>query len=237
MSGFVIPAIDIHNGKCVRLTSGKLNKIKVYHEDPLNALRFWIKKGADLIHIVDLDAAFGIGNNYELIEKMVSLGDIKIQMGGGIRSEERAAKLIELGISRIVIGTAAVRNPQFVKKLSEKFGSDRIIVALDHKGGKPAVKGWTEIINTDVFKLGSIMEENGAGYVLMSSVEADGTLKGPDLENTKKMVEYLSIPVIAAGGIRNKEDIINLKKIGVAAVIVGKAFYEGLVDFDDVKNI
>lgn len=234
---FVIPAIDIQNGKCVRLTKGELDKKTVYYEDPLDALHYWEDQGASRIHIVDLDGAFGIGTNYKLIQRLIKKTDIKIQMGGGIRSKEKALKLAELGVERLVIGTTAVKNPDFITKLNTEIDSSHIIVALDQKNGKPAIKGWTETLDTDIWELGKIMESKGAGYVLISSVEGDGAFTGPDIESTKKMVDSVGIPVIAAGGVRDKEDILALKSINAHGVIVGKAFYERRLDYADVRDL
>jgi phosphoribosylformimino-5-aminoimidazole carboxamide ribotide isomerase len=233
----VIPAIDIHKGKCVRLTQGLIDSRTVYYENPLDALKFWEGEGATRLHIVDLDGAFGSGSNYKLIKEMVLKTFIKLQVGGGIRSIESAEKLKNLGVDRIVIGTAALKNPDFIEKLSNSVEKSSIIVAIDMKNNKPAIKGWTETIDTDVFKMGRIVEEKGAGHILFSSVESDGTFSGPDLLNIKKMTETVKIPIIAAGGVRNMDDVINLKKIGVKGVIIGKAFYENRMKFSDVKNL
>lgn len=234
---FVIPAIDIQNGTCVRLTKGELDKKTVYYENPLDALQYWEDQGAKRIHIVDLDGAFGIGTNYELVKSIIENTDLNIQMGGGIRSKEKALKLIDLGVDRVVIGTTAVKNPDFIKELHSEVDSEHIIVALDQKNGKPAIKGWTETIDTDIWELGKTMEQNGAGFVLISSVEGDGAFTGPDIENTKKMVETVNIPVIAAGGVRNKDDILELQQIKAFGVIVGKAFYEQRLDYAEVRDL
>jgi len=234
---FVIPAIDIQDGKCVRLTRGEIDKKTVYYEDPIEALKFWENVGAEWIHIVDLDGAFGIGTNFKLIEKMVSNSNLKIQVGGGIRNIEKAKKLVDLGVERVVVGTRAVKDPPFIKELKKVIGKESIVVALDFKDGKPAIKGWVETINEDIFKLAKKIEDLGSGYILMSSVRGDGAFTGPDIENTKRMVESVDIPVIAAGGIRNKSDILSLKSIGVFAVIVGKAFYEKKINYEEVKDI
>ena len=236
--GIVIPAIDIQNGKCVRLTQGLLEKKTIYYDDPLSALRYWEKQeGVKTLHIVDLDAALGIGTNTELLKKMVNSTDIKLQIGGGIRSLEIAQKYIEFGFARVVIGTSAVQNPSFVKNLNDLIKKESIVVALDMKNGRPAIKGWTDTVDTDIFELGKKMEENGAGHILFSCVEADGAYTGPDIINTKKMVQSLTIPVIAAGGVSIRQDIIDLKKIGVSGVIVGKALYDKRIIFKNVSDI
>ncbi|MHA1729550.1 MAG: 1-(5-phosphoribosyl)-5-[(5-phosphoribosylamino)methylideneamino]imidazole-4-carboxamide isomerase [Promethearchaeota archaeon] len=234
----VIPAIDIQNGKCVRLTNGLINRKTIYFKDPIEALNFWENEGAKRIHIVDLDGAFGIGTNYSLIEKMIKhKASLEIQIGGGIRSVKKARKLIDLGVDKIITGTEAVRNPDFIKELVQSIGKNTIIVALDLKNGKPAIKGWTETVNKDIYEFAKIMEEKGAGYILMTSTEGDGAFIGPDLINTKKMIEAVNIPVFAAGGVRDKRDIIKLKNLGVTGIIIGKALYENRIKYSEVKNI
>jgi phosphoribosylformimino-5-aminoimidazole carboxamide ribotide isomerase len=233
----VIPALDIQGSRCVRLTKGDLNQKTIYYENPIDALHFWESQGTERIHVVDLDGAFNINTNYDLIEQMVKQTKIKIQVGGGIRDLVKAEKLINLGVDRIVIGTTAVKNPDFVSEVSKKIGKNKTIVALDHKNGKPVVQGWVETVDKDLFQLAKIMQDKGAGMILISSAESDGAFTGPDLINTKKMLEAVKIPVIAAGGVRNKQDIIDLKKIGVFGVIIGKAFYENRLKYSDVKNI
>ncbi|MHA1821134.1 MAG: 1-(5-phosphoribosyl)-5-[(5-phosphoribosylamino)methylideneamino]imidazole-4-carboxamide isomerase [Promethearchaeota archaeon] len=233
----IIPAIDIQDGKCVRLTKGLLEKKTVYYEDPLDALHYWEEQGATRLHIVDLDGAFGIGTNYKLIKRIVNSTSIGIQVGGGIRTIEKAKKLIELGVERVIIGTAAVKNPNIVSRLEKEIGRDKIIVALDQKKGKLVIKGWTEAVEYDLFEFAKLIESKGAGGILISSVEGDGAFTGPDLETTKKMVASVNIPIIAAGGVRNTEDIRNLYEINVNAVIIGKAFYEGRLGFKECMNL
>jgi phosphoribosylformimino-5-aminoimidazole carboxamide ribotide isomerase len=238
MSFEVIPAVDIRNGKCVRLTQGKAGSETVYYENPLDAALFWQDKmGAERIHFVDLDAAIGLGDNSALIAEMTQKCTSKIQIGGGIRTLENALKYIDAGAKRIVIGTTAVKNPDFITSLRDYLSPEHIIVSLDHIKGNVAIKGWTEVTNLNAFELGKKFEKLGAGYILFSAVEADGTFKGPDIENTKKMVDSVSIPVFAAGGTRSKEDVIAIKETGAYGVIIGKAFYENKIDFKVVKNI
>ena len=234
----VIPAVDIREGKCVRLTQGVAGTEKVYFDNPFEAMLFWQDTmKAKRIHFVDLDSAIGIGENSALIAEMTKQCSAKIQIGGGIRSIELARKYINAGADRIVVGTAAVKNPDFLAQLVSEFGSEKIIVSLDHKKGKVAIKGWTEITGHDAFDLAKEMENKGAGYILFSSVEADGNFTGPDFENTKKMVETVKIPVIAAGGTRNAEDVRDIKKTGAFGLIIGKALYENKIDFNEVKDL
>lgn len=234
----VIPAIDLSDGKCVRLYKGRKGTEKVYFDDPLEAIDFWIEKGAKRLHFVDLDGAWGSSKNKDLLIKMIqkASGQVKIQVGGGIRTIDAAIKLVEDGVDRVIIGTLAVKNPEKIKILAEKIGSERIIIALDYKDDKIATHGWTEQTNKDPFLFGKEVEKLGAGFILFSSVEADGAFIGPDLKNIEKMVKSVKIPVYAAGGVRNEEDLIQLQKVGTHGVIVGKAFYENKLSFSVVRN-
>ena len=233
MTFSVIPAIDLREGKCVRLTKGEIGTETTYYEKPVDALKHWMALGAKTIHIVDLDAATGIGNNQVAIKDLVAAAGKKadIQVGGGIRSVEIAEAYIALGVKRVVVGTAAVKKPSIVKQLASKHGSEKIIVALDHRNEKVQVKGWTEDSGKDIYEMGKIMVANGAGSILLSAVEADGAFLGPDLAATSKMVKAVYIPVLAAGGTRNLGDISDLRGIGAAGVVIGKALYEGKIDF------
>lgn len=233
----VIPAIDLREGKTVRLVKGVAGTETTYFENPLDAVRHWEQQGAKILHVVDLDAALGLGTNINIIRQIIATSHVEIQVGGGIRTIEYAKDLVSAGVARVVCGTSAVKNPSFVEDLSRAIGSSRVVVALDHVQGKVATKGWTEITNLDAFDVAKTMERSGASQILFSAVEADGALVGPDLQMTKKMVKTVSIPVLAAGGIRNLEDLKQLKRINVYGVIVGKALYEHRINFHDVLNI
>ena len=228
----VIPAIDLREGKCVRLTKGVIGTETLYYENPVDAIRYWMSLGAKTIHIVDLDAATGIGSNKPLIKSLAAVAGSKamVQVGGGIRDIDTAREYVDAGVARIVLGTAAVKNPSLVKKLSADIGSDRLIVALDHKQGTVRVKGWTEDSGKDVHEMGRTMADHGAGFILLSAVEADGAFTGPDVETTRAFIQRVEIPVLAAGGTRNLEDIAVLRDAGAAGVVIGKALYEGRID-------
>jgi len=235
----IIPAIDISGGKCVRLFKGQRGTEKIYYENPLNALDFWIKQGIPRIHFVDLDGAWGSDKNQVILKNMILKAkevNLKIQIGGGIRTYEAAVELINMGVARVIIGTLAIQQPNVIKQLSEEFGAEHLIVALDYKGGKISTHGWTQQTDKDPFIYGKKIAELGAGYILFSSVEADGAFTGPDLKNIEKMVRSVDIPVYAAGGVRNEEDIMNLERIGTHGVIVGKAFYENKLPLSILKK-
>lgn len=234
----IIPAIDISGGKCVRLFKGLKGTEKVYYENPIDALDFWIEQGAKRLHFVDLDGAWGSDINKDILKKMIKKASdkVKIQIGGGIRSFEAALELIEIGAERVILGTLAVKNPEVISKLAETVGSEHIIVALDYKDGKISTHGWTQQTDKDPFSYGKEIAKLGTGYILFSSVEADGAFIGPDFKNIKKMVESVNTPIYAAGGVRNEEDIKKLKKIGIWGIIVGKAFYENKLPISIIKN-
>lgn len=234
----IIPAIDVSGGKCVRLFKGRKGTEKVYYENPLDALDFWVKQGAQRLHFVDLDGAWGSDKNKLLLKNMIIKASdiVKVQIGGGIRTYEAAVELIEIGADRIILGTLAVKNPEIIEKLARKIGSECIIVALDYKNGRIATHGWTKQSDKNPFNFGKEISNLGAGYILFSAVEADGAFTGPDLDNIEKMVNTVKIPVYAAGGVRNEKDIRDLKNIGVLGVIIGKAFYERKIPFSIIKN-
>ncbi len=233
----VIPAVDLREGKAVRLVKGVPGTETTYYDNPLDAARHWEQQGTKILHIVDLDAALGLGTNIHVIKQIVASSKVEIQVGGGIRTVEYAKELVTAGVARVVCGTSAVKNPPFVEQLVHEIGSSRVVVALDHVKGKVAVKGWAEVTNLDAFEIAKSMEKRGAGLILFSSVEADGAFTGPDLPMTEKMVKTVHIPVLAAGGIRNLEDLKRLKSINVYGVIVGKALYENKINFQETLGM
>jgi phosphoribosylformimino-5-aminoimidazole carboxamide ribotide isomerase len=232
----VIPAIDLQNGKCVRLFKGLQNESTIYG-DPLEMLFYWENLGADLIHIIDLDGAFGEKNNKPLIKQMIANATARLEVGGGIRSLESAKELYSWGAERIIVGTTAVKDPGFVRKLSTEIGSKHVVVALDYRADKVLIKGWKASMNQNVYEMGTIIEENGAGWILFSSSESDGTLQGPDIPSIERMAKTVHIPVIAAGGISTLQDI---KKVGAtkaAELVIGKALYEKKFSYSEALEL
>lgn len=229
-----MPAVDLREGKCVRLTKGKPGTEETYYDDPIDAAKYWWEQGAKIIHIIDLDAALGLGDNVDIIKKIVDEIDAEFQIGGGIRDVEKAVTLHAYGVERVIIGTSAVKNPEMITELKEKIGSKHIMVALDHVKGKVAIKGWRDISTFTAFDLAKDMEDKGAGSILFTAVERDGMLTGPDIENTEKMVSSVNIPVVAAGGIGKITDVVALSRTGVHGVVIGKAFYRTLFTYQEV---
>jgi len=222
----VIPAVDIMGGKCVRLFRGDPNKNKVYYDDPLEAAMILENQGAELIHVIDLDAALGSGQNIEAIQRILENADVKIEIGGGIRSLQKADELLKLGAYRVIFGTAAVKNPDLVKEAVKSYGSEYVAVAIDEKDGKVAVHGWKNKSGVDYLDLAKSFEAMDVGALIFTPIRVDGTLSGPRIEKTVKLVESVDVPVVASGGVAKLEDLVALTKTGVVGVVVGTAIYE-----------
>jgi len=222
----VIPAVDILGGKCVRLFRGDPNKNKVYYDDPLEAAQLLETQGAQLIHIIDLDAALGSGQNMEALKRILENISVKVQIGGGIRTLQKADAFLKLGAYRVIFGTAAVKNPGLVKDAVNRYGSESVAVAIDEKDGKVAVHGWKNKSGVDYLNLAQSFESMEVGALIFTPINVDGTLKGPQIEKTVKLVEKVNVPVIASGGVAKLEDLVGLAKTGVEGVVVGTAIYE-----------
>jgi phosphoribosylformimino-5-aminoimidazole carboxamide ribotide isomerase len=222
----VIPAVDILDGKCVRLVRGDPSKSKVYYDNPLEAAQLLEEQGAGLLHLIDLDAALGSGQNMETIKNLLNDVSVKVQIGGGIRTLEKADALLKLGAYRVIFGTAAVSNPSLVQEAVRQHGSESVAVAIDEKDGKAAVHGWKNRSEIDYLDLARTFEEIGVGALIFTPISVDGTLKGPVIEKTVKLVEAVKVPVIASGGVASLEDLVALTETGVEGVVVGTALYE-----------
>jgi phosphoribosylformimino-5-aminoimidazole carboxamide ribotide isomerase len=224
----IIPAIDLMNGKVVRLTRGDPNTAKIYTElgTPVETAQEWKKQGAERLHIIDLDATFGKPNNLKVVAEVSKATDLPIQVGGGIRSVEAIEGLLTNGIRFVILGALAFSEPSAITRIQSKFGSDPIIVALDNKGGKGMVAGWK---TATTFTMSEALEKYaklGVKTFLITSIAKDGMLQGPDLDNLREACKYPNVNIIAAGGIGELSDLVALKKIGVSAAVVGKALYE-----------
>lgn len=231
----IYPAIDLKEGKCVRLTQGKFDNITVYSEKPWEIAEEFVKKGAKFVHNVDLDGAKeGKRINAEVISKITDVcGDVPVQLGGGIRDMQGIEEAIKLGVSRVIIGTAAAENPDFVKEAVEKFG-DKIAVGIDAKDGYAATHGWEKVSSIKAVDLAKQMEEYGVRTIIYTDIATDGMLKGPNTEAMKEMAESVSCDIIASGGVSCMDDLYALSKTGVAGAIVGKAIYSGNIDLDEL---
>jgi phosphoribosylformimino-5-aminoimidazole carboxamide ribotide isomerase len=230
----VIPAIDLQNGKCVRLYKGIKDQFTIYAEDPLEMLYYWENMGADFIHIVDLDAAFGLKDNRSIIKRMLKLASSRLEVGGGIRSLKSALELYSWGVERVILGTAAVKDASIVSALAGEIGSRHIMVALDYRGEKVLIKGWQTSTDLNVFQIGKVIEERKAGAILFSSAEDDGTLGGPDIPSIQRMITTVQIPIFAAGGIGSLADVTKVASTKVAGLVIGRALYEKKFSYSEI---
>jgi len=232
----IIPAIDLKEGKCVRLQQGLMDKATVYGEDPGAMAKHWESQGAELLHVVDLNGAFaGKPKNLDAIKAIRSAVKLSIEVGGGIRDIETIGTLVSIGIDRIILGTAAIENPAFVREACQKFPG-RIIVGIDAKEGLVAIKGWAEVTKVRAADLALRMQDHGAIAIIYTDIKRDGMLSGPNIEATRDLAKALHIPVIASGGVHTLKDIENLMEIrhaGVSGVITGKAIYSGSLDLKE----
>lgn len=236
----VIPAIDLKGGKCVRLFQGKADRETVYYENPLEVALMWEQKGARRLHMVDLDGAFqGSPQNKAVIKEIAAALQIPIQMGGGIRKEETVEELLSLGISRVIIGTAAVDNPGLVERLVETYG-ERIMVGVDAQDGLVAVKGWVEASTLKALDLVKQMEQLGIKEVVYTDISRDGTLQGPNFDSTREIAENTGVKIIASGGVSSLEDIKKAKElegVGISGIIVGQALYTEKFTLEEALKI
>lgn len=223
----VIPAVDIMGGKCVRLVQGDPARSKVYFDNPVEAARRLEVQGAELIHLIDLDAAIGSGQNLEAIERILREFRVKVQIGGGIRTLEKAGILLKLGAFRVIFGTVAVQNPALIQEAVRRYGSPHVAVAIDERNGKVVFHGWKGQSAIDYLDLACSFEEMKVGTIIFTSTSVDGTLKGPQVEKIRKLVETVRVPVIASGGVAGLNDLVKLAETGVEGVVVGTALYEG----------
>ncbi len=233
----IIPAIDIKNGKCVRLIQGDFNKEKIYNDNPVKVAKVWQSKGAKIVHIVDLDGAKnGALDNIEVIKDILQTVTIPIQIGGGIRNKESIDKLLGLGVSKVVLGTIIFEDEELFKELISQYPT-QIIVSLDAKNGVLMKNGWLDSTDKNLIETAKRLEKLGVKRFIYTDVTKDGTLTSPNYESVESLLENINIPVIIAGGISNVSDIQKLKDIGVEGVIVGKALYEGRINLEEVTNV
>jgi phosphoribosylformimino-5-aminoimidazole carboxamide ribotide isomerase len=236
----VIPAIDLKDGKCVRLEQGLMDRDTVYSDNPAATARHWQEEGGELLHIVDLDGAFaGEPKNRAAIEQIVKAIDIPAQLGGGIRDLATIEAYLALGLSRVIIGTAAQRDPQLVTEACRRFPG-QIVVGIDAKNGMVAVQGWAEVTGITAVELAKKFAGDGVAAIIYTDIARDGMLQGPNLEATRALAQAAGIPVIASGGVSSLKDIENLLAIeqyGVTGVITGKAIYSGSLDLREAVEL
>jgi len=231
----VIPAVDVQDGEVVQLVAGERGTEKRYG-DPQTAAEQWVDQGAETLHLVDLDGAFkGERVNSAAFETIIETSDVDLQIGGGIRTAEDAFELLELGVDRVILGTAAVENPDIVAEISERYPGS-VMVSLDAKDGEVVVSGWTESTGLDPAEAAGRYEELGAGAILFTDVDVEGQLEGVNTELVSRVCGAVDIPVVASGGVATIPDIRALREAGAAAVVVGTALYEGAFTLDAARQ-
>lgn len=236
----LIPAIDIKNGRCVRLRQGRMDQETIYGEDPIAMAGRWIKAGARRLHIIDLDGAIaGKPENADIIHDIAeAYPDIPIQVGGGIRNEDTIQTYLDVGVSYVIVGTKAVTTPHFVADICLEFPS-HIIVGLDAKNGKLATNGWSKLSHHGVVDMARRFEEDGVTAIIFTDIGRDGMMNSVNIEATVDLCREVTVPVIASGGISNMDDIRGLcaAEEGIAGAITGRAIYEGTLDFAAAQKL
>lgn len=230
----LLPAVDIKEGRCVRLRQGAKDDEIHYSSQPEEMARKWAGLGARYLHVVDLDGAFdGAPKNREVVKRILDAVDIPIEVGGGIRNRDAIVTYLEWGVSRVVLGTKAFRDKTFVEESCREFPG-RIVVGIDARNGLVAVEGWVEVTGLRAAEMAKGFEGMGVAAIVYTDISRDGMMGGPNLEATKEFAESINIPVIASGGVSRREDILNLKELerhGVEGAIIGRALYDGSLDF------
>ena len=231
LSPLILPCVDIQSGRAVRLYEGDPERETVYFESPLDAARHWAGLGAGFLHLVDLDAATGRGENREIIAQIVSGLDVPVEVGGGVRSREDAEALLALGVRRVVIGTAAVKNPELVADLIAAHGPEAVVVSLDARGLEVATHGWAQGSGLQVAELTPTLADAGLETLIFTDVTRDGTLRGLDRELMRQVRGLWLNTLIVGGGVRDVEDLRLLAEEGIEGAIVGRAIYEGTLPY------
>lgn len=234
------PAIDLKDGKCVRLYQGDFDKVTVFNDSPKQQAKKFTAEGAEYLHLVDLNGALqGKSINSDAIKDILSSLKIPVQLGGGIRTRENIEYWLDLGIERVILGTIATKDPEFVREACKLF-PNKIVVGIDAKNNKVAVEGWGKESDIEVIELAKMFEDSGVAAIIYTDISKDGTMQGADFEGTKKLAESVDIPIIASGGISSIEDIKRIKGLensGVSGVISGRAIYENAFTVREVVEI
>lgn len=229
----IYPAVDIRDGRCVRLKQGSYSDMTVYGDDPLEMALHWQEAGSHFLHVVDLDGARGQGkNNRDIIGRIIKALDIPVQTGGGIRTMDDIDEVLSLGAARVILGTSAVKDPNLVEQAVSRYGS-RIAVGIDAKKGMVAIEGWERTSPYTAVEFARHMEKMGVETIIYTDIARDGMLAGPNFEAMNEMQRSVSMAVIASGGVSGIDDLARLKRIGVAGAIVGKAIYTGAIDLKE----
>lgn len=232
----IFPAIDIKDNKCVRLTQGCFDNVKIYSNDLVGVAKSWEDAGAEYLHLVDLDGARGDFNiNTKSIEKIIKALNIPVQIGGGIRTYERVKELIEIGVSRVILGTIAIENMKLTEKIARDY-SGNLVISVDAINGKAKTRGWEKQTNIDVLEICSFMESIGIKTLIYTDILKDGMLQGANIEMYEKLQNNTKLSIIASGGVSSIEDINALNELNLYGAIIGKAFYDNKLRFEEVKK-
>lgn len=230
----IYPAIDIKDGKCVRLTKGKFDDVSVFSDEPNIVAKKWEDSGSSFIHVVDLDGArYGSETSNEIIKKIVQTVSIPIQVGGGIRTLSDIEEKFSIGVSRVILGTVAIKNPDLLKTAVEKYGN-KIAVGIDAINGMVAVEGWEEVSTVSAIDLCENMKEIGVKTIIYTDIAKDGMKSGPNFLETKEIIDKTGLDIITSGGVTTIEDLEGVEAIKSHGVIIGKALYENLLDLEEV---
>jgi phosphoribosylformimino-5-aminoimidazole carboxamide ribotide isomerase len=233
----ILPAIDLRNEKCVNLVQGRAGEETIFSEQPVEMAAQWQQGGAEYLHLVDLDGAFSaVSDNLRIVKEIVEMLQIPVQLGGGIRTMERLDEVLALGVTRAILGTAALKNPPLVEAACKKYGS-RIAVGIDAKDGMVATEGWLDVSEKPALAFAREMEDCGVQTIIYTDIKSDGMLQGPNLATTEAIADAVSVNVIASGGITSIQDVQALKAIEVHGAIVGRAFYTGALDLKAAISI
>ena len=231
------PAIDLKDGKSVRLKQGEFKEITVYCDEPYKVARYFEENGASFIHLVDLDGALeGHSVNEDTIKKIVSSVNIPCELGGGIRTMEDIERVLSYGINRVIIGTKAVKDPSFVEEAVKRFGADRIVVGVDAKNGMVAIEGWEKVSDKSALSMCLSMKEMGVKNIVYTDISKDGMLMGPNVAMTQELTDKTGMNIIASGGVSSMEDLRNLNAAGIKGAIIGKAIYENRVNVNEAVD-
>ncbi len=231
MSFDVFPAVDLRGGRCVQLVQGVPGSEVVSLEDPLAQAIRWVDMGAERLHIIDLDGAIeGVRLNAPILKRIVRELDVFVQVGGGIRSRHDVEDLLALDVDRVILGTMALRDPYVVRSLTNEFGSERIMVALDVRNGRVTSEGWQRSLENNALDMARLFESLGAGSILFTNIDTEGQQHGVDPSPTRELAKAVKIPVIAAGGVSSLDDLRLLKDAGAAGAVIGTAIYTGKLD-------
>ena len=236
----IIPAVDIKNGKCVRLSQGRMDAETIFSDDPAAMAQKWERAGAEIIHVVDLDGAVKKSpQNLKSIKRIVDILRADVQVGGGIRDEDTIRMYMDLGVKKVIIGTEAIRNPKLVQAACRLYPG-QIVVGIDARGGLVAIEGWTQTTQTKAVGLAKQLEDIGVAAINFTDIHRDGMQTGPNIMETRRLAEAVTIPVVASGGVSKIDDIINLlplRDVGVIGVITGKALYSGTLNLKEALEI